>query len=421
VPTNGKQRFIGLEWLRFLMAFYVAIYHSIHFYPQLEAAVPGLQELTSMGFFATSTFFVLSGFLLAHVYIEDGRLREPARSFWLKRFANLYPIHIFALLLAIAVVTLMQHLQIPPDGAKASIRFVLYDTNEAVARDHPELIEHYMGNWELALALLLQFTMLQAWNPVYLTFNAPLWSISVLCFCYLLFPFLGPKLMKSARPGWALVLLGMLYITPPLLVVAHGDYGVPFTGMIHRLPLFRLPEFLAGVLLCAIYHRQQDEGRLASAPMRWLLALFALVCFLVGTMLFTHGPKLWYYLLHNGLLLPSQLALVYLCALLPDPRSPRLRRWLPRLGGASLSIFALHVPFLSLFRTLEQLLFGNLQLCFVDWNGCIAAAGERQSSLPGYAIYLSVLLIISVKFQERLVIPTRKWLIGRLGPRFAGR
>lgn len=71
----SKQRFIGLEWLRFLLGCYVMIYHTVHQYPQ-RGSVPFLAELTSMGFFATSTFFVLSGFLLTHVYFNGNQMRE---------------------------------------------------------------------------------------------------------------------------------------------------------------------------------------------------------------------------------------------------------------------------------------------------------------------------------------------------------
>lgn len=76
----SKQRFIGLEWLRFLLGCYVMIYHTVHQYPQ-RGSVPFLAELTSMGFFATSTFFVLSGFLLTHVYFNGNQMRESGRSF----------------------------------------------------------------------------------------------------------------------------------------------------------------------------------------------------------------------------------------------------------------------------------------------------------------------------------------------------
>jgi peptidoglycan/LPS O-acetylase OafA/YrhL len=416
VGTLQKQRFIGLEWLRFLMGMYVAIYHTAHMYFPDDGSLQWLRDATSMGFFATSTFFVLSGFLLAHVYVIDNRLREPARGFWLKRIANLYPIHVFSLVLTITVLLLMQYLAIPPDGPKASIRFVIFDTNEILAREQPELFHHYMSNWEVALNSVLQLTLLHAWNPFYLTFNAPLWSISALFFFYLMFPLIGPRLMASRRPWRILLLVGLLYLIPPLFVVWNQDYGVPFTGLIHRFPLFRLPEFLAGILVYSIFRYQNESADLPRKPMCLALIAYVIATFCIGTALFTHGPKFWYYLLHNGLLLPSQLVLVYLTALIREPSSATLRTWLPRLGAASLSIFVLHVPLSALFRTLEKLLLGGSTLCFSDWTACTAAAGSFENTLVGYVIFLCLLVAASVLFQERMVVPARKWLVTQLSP-----
>ncbi|GGJ82578.1 acyltransferase [Pseudomonas matsuisoli] len=416
VGTQQKQRFIGLEWLRFLMGMYVAVYHTAHMYFPEDGSLQWLRDATSMGFFATSTFFVLSGFLLAHVYFVDDRLREPAPSFWLKRLANLYPIHVFSLLLTIAVLLLMQYMAIPPDGAKASVRFVVFDTNEVLARQQPELFHHYMSNWELALNSALQLTLLHAWNPFYLTFNAPLWSISALFFFYLMFPIFGPRLMASKQPWKLLLLVGGLYLIPPLFVIWNQDYGIPYTGLIHRFPLFRLPEFLAGILAYSIFRYQSEASTLPGRPVRLALIAYVAVSFCTATVLFTSGPKFWYYLLHNGLLLPAQLILVYLTALIAEPRSASLKKWLPRLGAASLSIFVLHVPLSALFRTLEKLLMGDLPLCFSDWSACIAAAGRFENTLTGYFIFLALLIVASVLFQERLVTPTRKWIVAKLLP-----
>jgi peptidoglycan/LPS O-acetylase OafA/YrhL len=414
--NNNKERFIGLEWLRFLLGVYVAIYHTIHMYLPADGTPLWLKELTGMGFFATSTFFVLSGFLLAHVYIDNDRMREPARSFWLKRFANLYPIHIFALLLAIANVFFMQSMQIAPDGTSANLRFVIYDTNELVPADNPTAFHHYMSNLELGVNLLLQATMLQAWNPLYLTFNAPLWSISVLFFFYLTFPLLAPRLMAARHPLRLLIVIGALYLVPPLLVIWHQNFGVPYTGILHRLPLLRLPEFLAGILMYAVFRRQKASGALPTDGVRWLLGAGVAIFFAVGAGLLAHGSKFWYFLLHNGLLLPSQLTLVYLSAMAREPDSQWLRRWSPRLGAASLSIFALHVPMIYGFRTVEKFVLGDLPLCFTDWAGCIQAASEHPNTVPGYLLLLALLVIVSLMFQERLVVPTRKWIIAKLSP-----
>ncbi|WP_409158369.1 acyltransferase family protein [Pectobacterium sp. B2J-2] len=407
----SKERFIGLEWLRFLLGCYVMIYHTVHVYPQRER-IPFLNELTSMGFFATSTFFVLSGFLLAHVYIKDGRLREPARQFWAKRFFNLYPIHIIALLASIAVVTLMQWLAVPPEGQVASARFVIYDTNDPAA--DPESLRHYMTNAQLAFNGLLQVLMLQAWNPYFLTFNAPLWSLSTLFFFYLTFPLLAPRLLNSRHPWLWMGIVCLLYLLPPIWVIWQQQFGMPYTGLLQRGPIFRLPEFLAGILGYALFrhYRQKDRSPLTKGQ-RYALALFISVNFLVATWLFTKGEAYWYFLLHNGLLLPTQVGLVCLSALAREPNSEWLRHWSPRLGAASLSIFALHVPLFNLFRTLEQLVRGNPMACFSDWDQCIAAAGQVQLSMTGYIIFLLTTVTLCVLFQERIVLRVRTFLTSR--------
>ncbi|GAB3394939.1 acyltransferase family protein [Azotobacter armeniacus] len=419
--TSSKEHFIGLEWLRFLLGCYVMVYHTLHLYPQRNT-IPFLAELTSMGFFATSTFFVLSGFLLTHVYFNGNQMREPARSFWAKRFFNLYPIHIVALLSSILVVTLMQWWAIPPEGQAASLRFVVYDTNEELGQTNPEIFRHYMTDPQLAFNIVLQLLMLQAWNPYFLTFNAPLWSISTLFFFYLLFPLLAPRLLAVRNKQLWFAILWLLYLLPPIWVIWQHQYGIPFTGLLQRGPLFRLPEFLAGIVCYGIFRQRRESGLHHSRLQRWSIALFILTSFLIATALFTHsGKQFWYFLLHNGLLLPAQCLLVYLSALMSTPDSFWLRHWLPRLGAASLSIFALHVPIFNLFRTVEQFLRGDPLGCLNSWAGCIAAAGEVELSIPGYLMYLLLTVFVCVLFQERFVVGVRNWLTRRFLPAKAGR
>jgi len=407
MQTASKQRFIGLEWLRFLLGCYVMVYHSLHQYPQ-RFTIPYLAEISSMGFFATSTFFVLSGFLLTHVYFDGNKMRESGGSFLKKRFCNLYPIHIVALVSSIVVMSLMQWLAIPPEGPGASLRFVVYDSNSELAGTSPELFRHYMTNAQLAFNGVLQLLMLQAWNPYFLTFNAPLWSLSTLFFFYLFFPWLAPKLL-AARHKWLWMLfICALYLLPPAWVIWQQQYGMPYTGLLQRGPLFRLPEFLAGILAYGIFRQHRQANLPLAGVARTLMVVGILLCFGIATALFTHGSgRYWYFLLHNGLLLPSQVCLVYLSALARDPSSTWLRHWSPRLGAASLSIFALHVPLFNLFRTLEQFLLGDPLLCFSDWQACIASAGKVQLSMTGYLIYLLLTVAICVIFQERCVVRMR--------------
>lgn len=237
----------------------------------------------------------------------------------------------------------MQWLAVPPEGQVASARFVIYDTNDPAA--DPETLRHYMTNAQLAFNGLLQVLMLQAWNPYFLTFNAPLWSLSTLFFFYLTFPLLAPRLLNSRHPWLWMGIVCLLYLLPPIWVIWQQQFGMPYTGLLQRGPIFRLPEFLAGILGYALFRHYRQKDRLPlTKGQRSALALFISVNFLVATWLFTKGEAYWYFLLHNGLLLPAQVGLVCLSALAREPDSAWLRHWSPRLGAASLSIFALHVP-----------------------------------------------------------------------------
>ncbi|WP_438805251.1 hypothetical protein [Sodalis sp. (in: enterobacteria)] len=69
--------------------------------------------------------------------------------------------------------------------------------------------------------------------------------------------------------------------------------------------------------------------------------------------------------------------LLYLCALARNPDSAWLRHWSPRLGAASLSMFALHVPLYNLFMTVKQLVRGAPGQCLNQWSDCVATAAAN--------------------------------------------
>ena len=409
--TTGtrKERFIGLEWLRFLLGLYIVIFHTLHNYPSIR---DWSHYVTDIGFFSTSAFFVLSGFLLTHVYLDSSyQMRESPRSFWLKRFSNLYPIHIGSLLLAMAVSALVGYLAIAPGDSDISLRFVVYDVNNDIGQLDWKSLNHTMGPLETGINLLLNFTLLHAWNPLYLTFNPPSWSISALFFFYLTFPWLAPRLRRVLHPRRAMLLVNLIYLIPPLYVILTTDYGVPETGILHRNPLIRLPEFAAGILLCTFYAQRKAQGRLMTLPQCCLTLLAVAVSVILAVTLLGLGHA-WYYALHNGLLLPAQLALIYVAAHWGEPRSRRLMRWATRLGGASLPMFALHVPLYAVFSRVERVLSGDPGLCRTDFQGCLAAAGELHLWL--YPLFLVLTVLFCVLFQEQFVVRVRKFLLRHL-------
>lgn len=413
-----QQRFVALEWLRFGLGLYIVLFHTIYHY---SASWPWAHYLSDLGFFSTSTFFVLSGFLLTHVYLRpqpvgDFAMRESTRSFLIKRIANLYPIHIGAILITAAVLCLLAWMRVTPDdAAHASIRFVIYDVNDG---SPIEKLYHMLGNAELFRAVVMNLTMLQAWNPYYLTLNAPAWSISTLLFFYICFPWAAPRLHRLHKPLLAIAVFNLIYLLFPLAAILTHQYGMPVTGILHRNPLVRLPEFLCGILLCTYYHRQVSQGRALSGAGALLCAGWIVFNLLAASWLLHRGAA-FYFLLHDGLMLSAQLCLLYLFLFLPSPRSERWQRIATRFGGASLPMFALHVPLYLLFSRIEMVLAGQPGLCRQSLRSCFDAAGHV--SPLWYGLYLLLTVVFCLFFQERIVVPVRQtlqnWLLPMAGSR----
>lgn len=415
VPQE-KRQFVSLEWLRFGLGFYLVLFHTLNGfnYPDLPQA---LRRFFDLGFFSTSTFFVLSGFLLAHVYLKDHAspnaiMKGDRKTFWIKRFANLYPIHVGSFMLIVTIFMLLPRLGISPGDKGMSLYSVYPDTN-----DWQPAVRHVMSNFEMSLAVGMNALLIHAWNPFYLTFNIPSWSISTLMFLYLLFPALAPLLHRFKRPGLALVAICLLYMIPASAFIFFDWFGSPQTGILHRNPLIRLPEFLGGIALCALWHRQMRQGKLLKAGCILALTAFVLASLLgAAYLLYIAGDiskkgNVSYFLLHDGLLLPAQLALIYLLVQIPNP-SERWASIAKPLGNCSLSLFALHIPIFMIFARVDRVVSGSPGLCFSDLSGCFAAAAEKN--IWHYPIFLVVVVVISLIFQKYFVEPCRAKIEGAL-------
>src|SRR5581483_7967246 len=68
---NGKtmrKTIVGLDAMRFVLAVYLMVFHTISAYPQANRHP--LIWLADLGGFSTSSFFILSGFILTYVYVD---------------------------------------------------------------------------------------------------------------------------------------------------------------------------------------------------------------------------------------------------------------------------------------------------------------------------------------------------------------
>src|ERR1700738_3275447 len=167
----------NLTPLRGIAALLVAIFH---FEMAIARFVPAKQTMFfEKCYLMVDLFFVMSGFIILHVYGSNFRKvlqKESLREFFVARFARTYPLHIFSLLLLVVIV-----LWLTPWG-------------------NPPIILEQRSDILPNVFLLQSFGV----NKIY-SWNIPSWSISAEWGAYLLFPFLA--LCIDRRKALSVILL----------------------------------------------------------------------------------------------------------------------------------------------------------------------------------------------------------------------
>lgn len=276
------------------------------------ASLPRPRYLTESGNFAVSSFFILSGFVLAFTTREGTTMAN----FCAKRIGKLCPVYLVTSVLAIVAILLI--------GMPITFQNIV-----------------------------LHLTMLQSWFPfqdIYHGVNPVTWSLSTEAFFYVLFPlalFLVRRL--SSRALWWLFGAAMvLEFTLPLYVSSFfsvntaghqtyintaangGDVAYWFTL---TFPPYRFLEFLVGMIGCVLMTR----GSLPRIRLRWAWLLCG-AGYAVGT--FLPGPL---QRTAFGLIPLAVLVVALAQADLAGDRSP-LRRWLfVELGKLSYGMYAIQL------------------------------------------------------------------------------
>lgn len=397
--SYSRKELSGLSSLRILLAIYLVMFHTVPFYKGLPDWVC---EIVSSGYMATSLFFLLSGFILSHVYLSGEGLRVAPGDFLRTRFLTLYPIHLIGLALSGLILLVQWRLT-------GSVRAVA-DIPDALAGLAQDALLVELGESALAATLASHVLMLHAWNPFFQAFNIPSWSVSALVFFYAVFVWVGPWLVNVRRPMAMLLLLNALYLLPPLWFVWLGQYNSVVTGFLHTNPLIRLPEFLSGIVLYRLA-RRINCIRIALFRFWLLLACSLAFLFWLDDAIKTLGPA-GYYVSHNGGLLLTQCFILVLFAGLGKFQTAWLQDAVKRLGDASLSMFILHLPLFFVLTRIEKFIHF---LMVGDWHQ--AWWPQIKAINPDFALYplmLVIVLLISVWCQERLVIKLRNTLSKRL-------
>ena len=234
-----------LTTLRFPAAFAIVLFHFLVYTPCPRWVWEGFGA-------GVSFFYVLSGFILYYNYAD----LPDRRFFWLARFARIWPVHLFTLILIFCVL--------PFDALD--------------------------GHASLPITLPANIFLLHAWFPFQgsvLSYNGVSWSLSVEAFFYFCFPWLL-AFMKKHGAGLplilSLVLAFLIVLTTTIFLPHRANFVWPFN------PATRLFEFVLGMSACRWWLREPAATRSVVA---WsgleVLSLVTSVGLVIGTPLLIHS------------------------------------------------------------------------------------------------------------------------------------
>lgn len=299
MPLNLK----SLTSLRFFAAMWVVAYH---FWPNLGLAMPAV---IAKGYLGVELFFVLSGFILCHVYLESfGQGRFRYREFLWARLARIYPVHLAVLLglmLLIAAAAMI--------GVSAGDKLLIWPSLPA------------------------QLTLTQAWGLSPLGgWNHPSWSISAEWFAYLSFPafaFVAWRLI--GRPRLALVLA--LGLVVALNIGFQAVAGFPLTQATLLWGALRIvPCFALGCAVWLAWRADLVTGKSSGLG----LTLMALAGIVAAALL--HAPDFVAVALFGALILG-------LAAISTSGSSFLAQPALVYLGEVSFAVYMVCIPWESVF------------------------------------------------------------------------
>jgi peptidoglycan/LPS O-acetylase OafA/YrhL len=321
-------------------------------------------------------FFIMSGFIILHVYKDDFALRISGKSlkkYFVARFARIYPLHFFAMLLLVTGVILFS-----PHGT------------------YPNPIEN-------PSAIPTGFLLLHSYyiHPIY-TWNIPSWSISAEWAAYLLFPFLA--LFLSKRKLSALIVFVIFIIAAYVSIMyflPRKNYMYPSIPVPHNLNttydygfLRGIAGFMTGMLVYKLYQWSSQKNILHKD-------MFALaIILLVVLALHFAVSDAYCIILFAALVLGFALNDSYLHACCNN-------RFAQYVGKISYSIYMMQI-------FLQEPFSKGLRLPGVVGFGRGKMNIEFVSGLGYFLIYLVLLLAISSITYYTIEQPCRKW-INRVG------
>jgi|SRR5450432_640729 peptidoglycan/LPS O-acetylase OafA/YrhL len=219
----------NLTPLRGIAAIWVVVFHFQSLV--VRFVFPEQTNIVAKGYLMVDLFFIMSGFIICHVYEQSFRAGLKSgnfKRFIVARFARIYPLHFFTLLFLIIYIATTKNWNLinDPKAIPANI-FLL----------------HSLGV-----------------NKIF-TWNVPSWSISAEWWAYMVFPFL--VIFIYWKKSFALTVLVLFAVSAYIAIlfwIPRHDPFDPTAAMLHNLDttydygfLRGLAGFICGMVLYKIY------------------------------------------------------------------------------------------------------------------------------------------------------------------------
>jgi peptidoglycan/LPS O-acetylase OafA/YrhL len=344
-----------LTGVRFFLAIGVVFFH----YQLSWNLAPEMAGLFNRARLSVDIFFILSGFILTHVYLL-GDKQPDYRTFVVARFARIYPAHVVILsaMLVLFIGAGFVGVRLDPTHFNLS-------------------------------GFLRTFFLIQAWFPshTFTNWNGPSWSLSAEWFVYLIFPLFGWIAFKLRERPLLMIALSVLAFVA-IDFVYSAVTGIILPDAEDNMGIFRImPEFLLGI---GLYYFGQTLNPTKGQAL-------GLVCVttlgLLGSMQFDLDDRIIVALAGPFILALALMAKAGVGSFLSRPA---LLFW----GEASFALYLVHMPTLMVWRNVVAKLYG--------------LSHDYKMGLPELGLLLALTLALSAALHVFIERPGRIFIRGAL-------
>lgn len=323
-----SKRIPQLDGLRGVCAVMIIIHHyALYLDPRGGWLVDIVKKSTGLFSVSVDMFFVLSGFLLGGILLENRTSKNYFKVFYARRFLRIVPLY---------MVLLGAFWMLKYGGGAALLHY------PAGYLQHPYSLKYHF--------MMLQNLMISITGSHHPEFLIPTWTVAAEEQFYLILPLFIRWVPESRLPAVVACLIASAIIfRAAILFLNPFHFPVPWWGAYTLLPS-RLDTLFGGVLMACLFRRQGffEKLRQNMGLIRAALAVAA-----AGFCMMTLKKEAWLttVIASGGYAWFSVMCCLLLAVCLADSRFAAFfsARPLCRLGNLSYFMYLFHVPFIGFF------------------------------------------------------------------------